>query len=169
MLTACKITDINENGNDSSDNIIQALSEGADTLKPDSGGQHDFCPIHDINFHAISTSWLEYLGQDVYDEWLENKFLVAKQNPDYLDMPCGGIGITDLIHDFNISKETFYEVGRPPLTQETIDFYAERGEKITDDIFYNRYSYIDEQIDAFYSNDPIRIANAICGDLGFVN
>lgn len=137
-------------------------------VPPDAGGRYDFCPLHDINFHAIPADLIYFIGLEEYEAWYEKALAEARETVDYSQMPCGGIGISDVVEQFDISREDFIRYTRPPLPQETIDFYAAAGITMTDEIFYAD-SYTDAQIDAIYSGDQDRITEAFCGELSVYN
>ncbi len=178
--TACQNTvqpsDINNNSDSISESAFVSIDaeslEISDDFKlevpPDAGGQYDFCPLHDINFHAIPADLVYFIGLEEYEAWYEKALTEARETVDYTLFPCGGIGISDVVQEFDISREDFIQYTRPPLSQETIDFYAAAGITMTDEIFYAD-SYTDEQIDAIYSGDQNQITSAFCGELSIYN
>lgn len=173
-IASCNISDLTppeESDSKSQPEIFSAenIKKADDGNRPvDSGGEYDICPLHDANFHSIPADLVLYIGESEFNTWFADALSKARTMDDYNHFPCGSIGITDVIQKFDISKEEFIKIVRPPLPQETIDFYAKAGITMTDELFYSD-SYTLEQIDAFYSNDYKRINEVICGPLSVYN
>ena len=107
------------------------------------------CNAHDPWFHSIPTGLLTYVGDEEANQW-ERELQWNDTNPDFYPFN-EGMNIENFIIDFQISKEAFLECVRKPLSDGDLSqISANEGldHVMTENEYYNKYSFTDEQIDA---------------------
>ncbi len=115
------------------------------------GGTGD-CTVHSVAYHGFPYELTESVGEEKFDNWLEN---CKKKSEDYNDNGCiYSSNIYDFVHELNIPKETF------------VDFYNRSG------YYYIRDYDIDllydgtaEENDAYY-RDYLERENTIMAKRG---
>ena len=88
---------------DSSDSIKEP--QPTEEVKEDMGGTN-MCSVHDEDYHAISSSLIEYVGEEEVYDWY-NLVSIRDENS---DCPYPNGNIYDFIHYFNIPKQDLEEI-----------------------------------------------------------
>ena len=134
------------------DTATKSLPEDSDSFS--GGGSDIICYAHNLMYHSIDNTLINYVGYEAFNGWL-----------DTLSPPNGNCGssvqedcnIKGFIEYFQIPKEEFISITRNNLDEE---FLAENDGLTV---------YSSDQIDALYSGDQQQINEAFCGSLAFVN
>lgn len=148
--------------------------EKIDTSERDSllytGGPINMCQAHNPWFHTIPGRLLPYVGDEIFDRWVI-EVREASNYPDYYPT-SEDVSIVKFIEDFHITKDIFLQYTRPHISEEDLKWVSEDDHLdhvMTEDEYYNRYSFTDTEIEALFSGDKRRINEIFCGPLGFVN
>ena len=148
--------------------------EKIDTSERDSllytGGPINMCQAHNPWFHTIPGRLLPYVGDEIFDRWVI-EVREASNYPDYYPT-SEDVSIVKFIEDFHITKDVFLQYTRPHISEEDLKWVSEDDHLdyvMTEDEYYNRYSFTDTEIEALFSGDKRRINEIFCGPLGFVN
>lgn len=147
-----------------------ASEPAGDLSQAGSCGPMRMCNAHDPWFHSIPAGLLAYVGDEEANQW-ERELQWNDTNPDFYPFN-EGMNIENFIIDFQISKEVFLECVRKPLSDGDLSqISANEGldHVMTENEYYNKYSFTDEQIDALFSGDQGRVNRAFCGPLAFIN
>ena len=133
-----------EGENDLSSESTDERPVNSEATETEVGGSYNgTCMEHTFSYHFISGELIDYVGKEEGHAW-------TNSTADGSNDPYNRIGedmtILAFIQEFDIPKETFIEVTRSRITDDT-----------------------DEQIDALYSGDQDAIDRAFCGPLAFVN
>lgn len=99
---------------------------------------------YDVGFYGIEHRFTEIVGQEAYEEWVEQSGYY-EGNADLDEY-----NVLGFIKYFNISKEDFKEANMPPPELESYIAYPATLEDYA--------VFTDEQIDALYSNDKALLA-----------
>ena len=99
---------------------------------------------YDVGFYGIEHRFTEIVGQEAYEEWVEQSgYYEGNANLDEYN-------VLGFIKYFNISKEDFKEANMPSPELESYIAYPATLEDYA--------VFTDEQIDALYSNDKALLA-----------
>ena len=152
IFTACSTTE--ELPEDTEDSTIQTTGpEASETVDdtgevtPDGFGGVERMFVeekYDVGFYGIEHRFTEIVGQEAYEEWVEQSGYY-EGNADLDEY-----NVLGFIKYFNISKEDFKEANMPPPEFESYIAYPATLEDYA--------VFTDEQIDALYSNDKALLA-----------
>ena len=149
-LSKDSVSTVNDSGNNSAS---QESTANTNEMEP-VGGDGDMCFAHNLMYHSISASLMDYVGYDLANEW--EKGLSSVMGECGAKMP-EDFTIVNFVNHFGIPQDTFERVVWGNLSEEFLQEHA----GIT---VYNQ-----EQVDAIYSGDPVLIHKVFCGPLAFVN
>ena len=126
----------------------------------ETGPVYDTCMEHVFSFHAVPYELILWIGTDAFYDWEET----LSYEMDEFGRPDEDFTIVEVVEQFNVPKETFWEITRGWMTDEAMDNMG-----MTQDEYIAQCGYSDEQIDAIYSGDQSQINEAFCGDLAYYN
>ena len=127
------------------DRVMNILNQASD-------GSISICYTHNVMYHFIDGSLIDYIGMDVFNAWIDS--LGYDFNEWNSDENCN---IVAFVEHFQISKETFISLTREGVSED----FLEEHDGITE--------YSMEQIDAIYSGDPKEVNRVFCGPLAVYN
>ncbi|MBQ4055103.1 MAG: hypothetical protein IJD17_05255 [Clostridia bacterium] len=149
--TLLKADEVDQPSNDTEEINDSDPADTEENSYSANGGTGD-CTVHSVVYHGFPYDLIETIGEEKFDNWLEN---CKKKSEDYNDNGCiYASNIYDFVHDLNIPKEAF------------VDFYNRSG------YYYLRDYDIDllydgtaEENDAYY-RDYLERENTIMAKRG---
>lgn len=78
------------------------------------------CPVHSMDYHSFDDVFIQYVGSDAFNEWLDEQTESGSQ-----DDCLFGFGFPDFIEDFDITEETYYSLFEDTMSSYMYDHPAE--------------------------------------------
>lgn len=143
----------------SEESSLMSSDEKNEDMPQEAGGTYAACGEHMPSYHSVNINLMNYVGQDVFDEWYENC------NPwDEYGRPTEDFTIVAFVEYFDIPREVFQQCIHDWASDDRIEALGVNREEYLLEI-----GYTDEQIDAIYSGDQAEINRAFCGDMAYYN